>query len=77
MPLFCKQCNSRRLPEYHQKEKSTLWLCVKCKNFVDMEDAIIREQTDEEREKIKRKQEDFENTTNFPKAKLNRRKGVN
>ena len=42
-----------------------------------MEDVIIREQTDDERETIRRKQEEFENTTNFPKAKLNRRKGVN
>jgi len=77
MPLFCKQCGNRRLPEYHEVEKTTLWLCTKCKNFVDMEDIIIRDQTDEEREIVKRKQEEFENTTNFPKAKLNRRKGVN
>jgi DNA-directed RNA polymerase subunit RPC12/RpoP len=77
MTLFCKQCNSRRLPEYHQAEKTTLWLCAKCKNFTDINDLIIREQTDEEREIVKRKHDEFEKTTNFPKARLNRRKGVN
>ncbi len=27
-----------------------VWLCEKCHNFVDMEDHIIREQTDEEKD---------------------------
>ena len=43
MPLFCKQCNSRRLPKSIMSENRTLWLCEKCKNFVDSEDFIIRE----------------------------------
>lgn len=77
MPLFCKQCNSRRLPEYHEAEKQTWWLCKKCQNFVNAEDIIIREQTDEERNEVKRKLEEFEKTINFPKDKLVRRKGVN
>lgn len=77
MTLFCKQCNSRRLPEYHEAEKATLWLCTKCKNFTDIDDLIIREQTNEEREEIKRKEKEFAESTNFPSGKLNRRKGVN
>ena len=77
MPLFCKQCNSRRLPEYIEEEKQTLWLCKKCENFVSGEDIIIREQTEDERNKAKSKLEEFEKTTNFPKGKLVRRKGVN
>ena len=77
MPLFCKQCKNRRLPECLEEEKQTLWLCKKCENFVNGEDVIIREQTQEEREEAKRKLEEFEKTTNFPKGKLVRRKGVN
>ena len=37
-----------------------MWLCEKCKNFVDIEDFIIREQTEEERQESKRKLEEFE-----------------
>jgi len=77
MTLFCKQCDGRRLPEYHQNEKATLWLCIKCKNFTDINDLILREQTDEEREIVKRKEKEFAESTNFPSAKLSRRKGVN
>ena len=43
MPLFCKQCNERRLPKSVKPENSTLWLCEKCKNFVNSEDFIVRE----------------------------------
>ena len=43
MPLFCKQCNNRRLPRWMTAEKMTLWICETCKNFVDAEDIIIRE----------------------------------
>ncbi len=60
MPLFCKQCNNRRLPRWMTAEKMTLWICETCKNFVDMEDIIIREQTEEERQESKRKLEEFE-----------------
>ena len=68
MPLFCKQCNNRRLPIYQEEENRSLWLCEKCKNFVDAEDYIVREQTDEERAEEKRKDDEFEKTSNFTKA---------
>ena len=77
MPLFCKQCNGRRVPIFQEKENISLWLCEKCKNFVDEKDFIVREQTDQEREEVKRKLEEFEKTSNFPSEKLARRKGVN
>ena len=77
MPLFCKQCNNRRLPICQEEENRSLWLCEKCKNFVDAEDYIVREQTDEERAEEKRKDDEFEKTSNFTKEKLVRRKGVN
>ena len=77
MPLFCKQCNNRRMPIFQKAENISLWLCEKCKNFVDAEDVIIREQTKEEIEDAKKKAEEFEKTSNFPKEKLVRRKGVN
>lgn len=77
MTLFCKQCNRRRLPEYSEAEKQTLWLCKKCQNFANGDDVIVREQTDDERKEVKRKLEEFEKTINFPKGKLVRRKGVN
>ena len=48
MPLFCKQCNERRLPKSVKPENSTLWLCEKGKNFVDSNDFIVREATSEE-----------------------------
>ena len=40
MPLFCKQCTSRRLPKTVMPENRTLWLCENCKNFVDFEDKF-------------------------------------
>ena len=43
MPLFCKQCKSRRLPKSVIPENKTLWLCEKCRNFVNSEDFIVRE----------------------------------
>ncbi len=48
MPLFCKQCNNRRLPRWMTAEKMTLWICETCKNFVDAEDVIIREDVSEQ-----------------------------
>ena len=77
MSLFCKECNSRRLPERHESEKETFWLCKKCENFVNTENVIIREQTDEERQDVKRKHDEFEKSINFSKEKMVRRKGVN
>ena len=77
MPLFCKQCNGRRVPIFQEEENTSLWLCEKCKNFVDEKDFIVREQTDQERQDIERKLKEFEETSNFPSEKLSRRKGVN
>ena len=48
MPLFCKQCNNRRLPRWMTAEKMTFWICETCKNFVDAEDVIIREDVSEQ-----------------------------
>jgi hypothetical protein len=77
MTLFCKQCNERRLPIVFAKDKAPLWLCNKCGNFADGEDVIIREITKEEKEDIKKKEDDFENNTELNGEKLKRRKGVN
>lgn len=54
-----------------------MWLCEKCKNFADMDDFIIREQTEAEIQKNIRKSEEFENTIIAQGEKLVRRKGVN
>ena len=48
MPLFCKQCEGRRLPKSVIPENTTLWLCENCKNFVDSKDFIIREANPDE-----------------------------
>lgn len=77
MSLFCKQCNSRRLPVILSTGEKTMWLCEKCKNFADMDDFIIREQTEAEIQKNIRKSEEFENTIIAQGEKLVRRKGVN
>ncbi|MHA7734644.1 KH domain-containing protein [Nitrosopumilus sp. S6] len=77
MPLHCKKCEERRYPQYSESDKGTLWLCNKCQNYTDAEDVIIREQTQEERDAVKAKAEEFEKTSNFPAEKLSRRKGVN
>ena len=78
MPLFCKQCNDRRLPIFQETEKITLWLCEKCENFVDQEDMIIRELTKSEKQEMEKKLEEFRNSTSSMSGeKLTRRKGVN
>lgn len=77
MPLFCKQCEGRRLPIVLSESDKAMWLCEKCQNYVDADDFIIREQTDEERQENKRKLEEFKNTTVSKGEKLVRRKGVN
>ena len=77
MTLFCKQCNERRLPIVFAKDKDPLWICEKCENFADGEDVIIREVTKEEKDAMKKRQEDFENNTVLTGEKLHRRKGVN
>ncbi len=78
MPLFCKQCNDRRLPIFQYSEKITIWLCEKCENFVDPNDIIIREITESEKNGIKAKLEKFRNEIiSLPAEKMSRRKGVN
>jgi len=78
MPLFCKQCNGRRLPVYQTTEKVTLWLCETCENFVDPDDVIIRELTKSEKDDMKTKLEEFEKSTaSLSTEKMTRRKGVN
>ena len=78
MPLFCKQCDERRYPIYQEGESVTLWLCEKCENYVDNDDAIVREQTDEEKRK---RSDNFKEVRKFAESdsgeKLSRRKGVN
>ncbi len=77
MTLFCKQCNERRLPIIFVKEKPPLWLCEKCENFADGKDLIIRELTDDEKDKMNKKLRDFKDDTVLNGEKLHRRKGVN
>ena len=78
MPIFCKQCNDRRLPIFQYSEKITLWLCEECENFVDPNDVIIRELTESEKDEINTKLEKFRNDTiSIPPEKMSRRKGVN
>ena len=78
MPLFCKQCNGRRVPIFQAEEKTSFWLCEKCENFVDSEDVIIREWTKAEKDEMNSKLEEFEKSTaSIPEEKMVRRKGVN
>ena len=77
MTLFCKQCNERRFPIVQQNDKPPLWLCEKCENFADGEDTIIREFTEEEKNEMNAKLEDFDNNAVQTGEKLKRRKGVN
>jgi len=55
MSLFCKQCESGRLPVMLSEGEKTMWFCEKCNNFVDKKDVIMREQTNEEKQEAKRK----------------------
>ena len=78
MPLFCKECNGRRLPIAFPEERDALWLCEKCKNFVNIKDEIIREWTDKEIEENKVKLENFNNDVTIEKTpEIKRRSGVN
>jgi len=77
MSLFCKQCQSRRLPVILSVGEKTMWLCEKCKNFADIDDVIIREQTEAEIQENIRKSEEFEDAIIAQGEKLIRRKGVN
>ena len=78
MPLFCKQCNERRLPKSVKPENSTLWLCEKCKNFVDIKDEFVREWTEDEEKENKSKLENFQKDVTAEKTpEIKRRSGVN
>ncbi|MEO2220597.1 MAG: hypothetical protein ABGW55_03460 [Nitrosopumilus sp.] len=78
MPLLCKQCNGRRFPIAFTEERDALWLCEKCKNFVNIKDEIIREWTEQEIEENKLKLEDFnKNITKEKTPEIKRRSGVN
>ena len=78
MPLFCKQCNGRRLPIFQTTKNITLWLCETCENFVDANDEIIRELTKSEKDEMQVKLEEFEKSTaSLSEEKMSRRKGVN
>ena len=78
MPLFCKQCNERRVPIFQKEENTSFWLCEKCQNFVDADDNILRELKESERKALDKELEDFErDTESLPKEKMTRRKGVN
>ena len=77
MPLFCKQCNGRRAPVFQKDENTSHWLCETCKNYTNENDEILREQTQEERDQLKKQSVDFDNSLTFTEEKLHRRKGVN
>ena len=53
MPLLCKECNGRRFPIAFPEQRDALWLCEKCKNFVNIKDEFVRKWTEEEIMKIK------------------------
>ena len=77
MPLFCKQCNERRLPIFQRTENITLWLCEKCDNYADPNDVIIRERTKSEKDEADAKIDNFKKTVVLTGEKMKRRKGVN
>ena len=78
MPLFCKQCNGRRLPIFQYTENLSLWVCETCENFVDSNDVIIRELTKTEKDEMNVKLEEFKKSIeSITSEKMTRRKGVN
>ena len=78
MPLLCKECNERRLPIAFPEERDALWLCEKCKNFVNIKDEFIREWTEKEMEENRLKLENFNNDVTVKKTpEVKRRSGVN
>ena len=78
MPLLCKECNGRRLPIAFPEERDALWLCEKCKNFVNIKDEFIREWTEKEIEENRLKLENFNNDVTAEKTpEIKRRGGVN
>jgi hypothetical protein len=78
MPLLCKECNGRRFPIAFPEERDALWLCEKCKNFVNINDEFIREWTEKEIEENRLKLENFNNDVTVEKTReIRRRSGVN
>jgi hypothetical protein len=78
MPLLCKECNGRRFPIAIPEERDALWLCEKCKNFVNIKDEFIREWTEKEIEENRLKLENFNNDVTAEKTpEIRRRSGVN
>ena len=78
MPLLCKECNGRRFPIAFPEERDALWLCEKCKNFVNIKDEFIREWTEKEMEENRLKLENFNNDVTVKKTpEVKRRSGVN
>ena len=78
MPLLCKECNGRRFPIAFPEERDALWLCEKCKNFVNNKDEFIREWTEKEIEENRLKLENFTNDVTAEKTpEIKRRSGVN
>ena len=78
MPLLCKECNGRRFPIAFPEERDALWLCEKCKNFVNIKDEFIREWTEKEIEENRMKLESFNNDVTTEKTpEIKRRSGVN
>tara|TARA_B110000438_G_scaffold245881_1_gene247151 strand:+ start:503 stop:739 length:237 start_codon:yes stop_codon:yes gene_type:complete len=78
MPLLCKECNGRRFPIAFPEERDALWLCEKCKNFVNIEDEFVREWTEKEIEENKSKLENFQKDVTAEKTpEIKRRTGVN
>ena len=78
MPLLCKECNERRFPIAITGERDALWLCEKCKNFVNIKDEFIREWSEKEIEENKLKLESFNNDVTSEKTpEIKRRSGVN
>ena len=78
MPLLCKKCNGRRFPIAFPEERDALWLCEKCKNFVNIKDEFIREWTEKEIEENRLKLENFNNDVTAEKTpEIRRRSGVN
>jgi hypothetical protein len=78
MPLVCKECNGRRFPIAFPEKRDALWLCEKCKNFVNIKDEFIREWTEKEIEENRLKLENFNNDVTAEKTpEIKRRSGVN
>ena len=78
MPLLCKECNGRRFPIAFPEKRDALWLCEKCKNFVNIKDEFIREWTEKEMQENKSKLESFQKDVTTGKTpEIKRRSGVN